>query len=129
MSEYVKKVISTQKAPAAIGPYSQAIGFGNLLFISGQIPVNPETGETIKGDIEDQTVQIMTNLNAILESAEMGLQDVVKTTIFLRKLEDYDRVNNVYKSYFKSNPPARSTVEVSRLPKDTDIEIEAIACR
>ena len=129
MSEYVKKVISTQKAPAAIGPYSQAIGFGNLLFISGQIPVNPETGETIKGDIEDQTVQIMTNLNAILESAEMGLQDVVKTTIFLRKLEDYDRVNNVYKSYFKSNPPARSTVEVSRLPKDADIEIEAIACR
>ena len=129
MSEYVKKVISTQKAPAAIGPYSQAIGFGHLLFISGQIPVNPETGETIKGDIEDQTVQIMTNLNAILESAEMGLQDVVKTTIFLRKLEDYDRVNNVYKSYFKSNPPARSTVEVSRLPKDADIEIEAIACR
>jgi 2-iminobutanoate/2-iminopropanoate deaminase len=129
MSEYVKKVISTQKAPAAIGPYSQAIGFGNLLFISGQIPVNPETGETIKGDIEDQTVQIMTNLKAILESAEMGLQDVVKTTIFLRKLEDYDRVNNVYKSYFKSNPPARSTVGVSRLPKDVDIEIDAIACR
>lgn len=129
MSEYVKKVISTQKAPAAIGPYSQAIGFGNLLFISGQIPVNPETGETIKGDIEDQTVQIMTNLKAILESAEMGLQDVVKTTIFLRRLEDYDRVNNVYKSYFKNNPPARSTVEVSRLPKDADIEIEAIACR
>ena len=119
----------TDKAPKAVGPYSQAIGFGNLLFISGQIPVNPETGETIKGDIEDQTVQIMTNLNAILESAEMGLQDVVKTTIFLRKLEDYDRVNNVYKSYFKSNPPARSTVEVSRLPKDADIEIEAIACR
>ncbi|MEK6714036.1 MAG: RidA family protein [Nitrospirota bacterium] len=129
MSEYVKKVVSTQKAPAAIGPYSQAIGFGNLLFISGQIPVNPETGETIKGDIEDQTVQIIANLNAILESAEMGLQDVVKTTIFLRKLEDYDRVNNVYKSYFKSNPPARSTIEVSRLPKDADIEIEAIACR
>ena len=129
MSEYVKKVISTKNAPAAIGPYSQAIGFGNLLFISGQIPVNPETGETIKGDIEDQTVQIMTNLKAILESAEMGLQDVVKTTIFLRKLEDFDRVNNVYKSYFKSNPPARSTVEVSRLPKDADIEIEAIACR
>ncbi len=129
MSEYVKKVISTQKAPAAIGPYSQAIGFGNLLFISGQIPVNPETGETIKGDIEDQTVQIMTNLKAILESAEMGLQDVVKTTIFLRKLEDFDRVNNVYKSYFESNPPARSTVGVSRLPKDVDIEIDAIACR
>ena len=129
MSEYVKKVISTQKAPAAIGPYSQAIGFGNLLFISGQIPVNPETGETIKGDIEDQTVQIMTNLKAILESAEMGLQDVVKTTIFLRKLEDFDRVNNVYKSYFESNPPARTTVGVSRLPKDVDIEIDAIACR
>ena len=124
MSEYVKKVVSTQKAPAAIGPYSQAIGFGNLLFISGQIPVNPETGETIKGDIEDQTVQIIANLNAILESAEMGLQDVVKTTIFLRKLEDYDRVNNVYKSYFKSNPPARSTSGF-KASKDADIEIEA----
>ncbi len=129
MSEYVREVICTQKAPAAIGPYSQAIKFGNILFISGQIPVNPDTGELIRGNIEDQTVQIIINLKAILESAGMGLTNVVKTTMFLRRLEDFDRVNNVYKGYFVNNPPARSTVGVSRLPRDADIEIEAIACR
>ena len=129
MSEDVKKVFSTQKAPAAIGPYSQAIRFGKFLFISGQIPINPDTKETVKGTIEDQTVQVISNIKAILESAGMDLTDVVKTTLFLKRLEDFDRVNNIYKSYFADNPPARSTVEVSRLPKDADIEIEAIACR
>src|SRR3990170_2738239 len=129
MSEDIKNVFFTQKAPAAIGPYSQAIGFGKLLFISGQIPVNPDTKETVKGPIEDQTVQVISNIKAILESAGMGLTDVVKTTLFLKRLEDFDKVNNIYKSYFADNPPARSTFEVSRLPKDADIEIEAIACR
>jgi len=129
MSEDVKKVFSTQKAPAAIGPYSQAIRFGKFLFISGQIPVNPDTMETVKGTIEEQTVQVISNIKAILESAGMELTDVVKTSLFLKRLEDFDRVNNIYKSYFADNPPARSTVEVSRLPKDADIEIEAIACR
>ena len=129
MSEDVKKVFSTQKAPAAIGPYSQAIRFGKFLFISGQIPVNPDTMETVKGTIEEQTVQVISNIKAILESAGMELTDVVKTSLFLKSLEDFDRVNNIYKSYFADNPPARSTVEVSRLPKDSDIEIEAIACR
>ena len=129
MSEDVKKTLSTQKAPAAIGPYSQAVRFGKFLFISGQIPINPDTNETVKGSIEDQTTQVISNIKAILESAGMDLGDVVKTTLFLKSLEDFDKVNNVYKIYFKDNPPARSTVEVSRLPKDADIEIEAIACR
>lgn len=129
LSEDFKKVLSTQKAPAAIGPYSQAIMFGKFLFISGQIPINPDTKETVKGPIEDQTVQVISNIKAILESAGMNLTDVVKTTIFLKRLEDFDRVNNIYKDYFADSPPARSTVEVSRLPKDADIEIDAIACR
>ena len=129
MSEDVKKTLSTKKAPAAIGPYSQAVRFGKFLFISGQIPINPDTNETVKGSIEDQTTQVISNIKAILESAGMDLGDVVKTTLFLKSLEDFDKVNNVYKRYFKDSPPARSTVEVSRLPKDADIEIEAIACR
>jgi len=129
MSEDVKKTLSTPKAPAAIGPYSQAVRFGKFLFISGQIPINPDTNETVKSSIEDQTTQVISNIKAILESAGMDLGDVVKTTLFLKSLEDFDKVNNVYKRFFKDNPPARSTVEVSRLPKDADIEIEAIACR
>ena len=128
MSEDVKKTFSTKKAPAAIGPYSQAVRFGKFLFISGQIPINPDTNETVKSSIEDQTTQVISNIKAILESAGMDLGDVVKTTLFLKSLEDFDKVNNVYKRFFKDNPPARSTVEVSRLPKDADIEIEAIAC-
>lgn len=128
MSEDVKKTLSTKKAPAAIGPYSQAVRFGKFLFISGQIPINPDTNETVKGSIEDQTTQVISNIKAILESAGMDLGDVVKTTLFLKSLEDFDKVNNVYKIYFKDNPPARSTVEVSRLPKDANIEIEVIAC-
>ena len=128
MSEDVKKTLSTKKAPAAIGPYSQAVRFGKFLFISGQIPINPDTNETVKSSIEDQTTQVISNIKAILESAGMDLGDVVKTTLFLKSLEDFDKVNNVYKRFFKDNPPARSTVEVSRLPKDADIEIEAIAC-
>ncbi len=129
MSDDVRKVFSTKRAPEAIGPYSQAIKFGKFLFISGQIPVNPDTNETVKGPIEDQTMQVISNIKAILHSAGMDLGDVVKTTLFLKRLEDFDRVNNIYKTYFAEHPPARSTVEVSRLPKDADIEIEAIACR
>ena len=129
MSEDVKKTLSTPKAPAAIGPYSQAVRFGKFLFISGQIPINPDTNETVKSSIEDQTTQVISNIKAILESAGMDLGDVVKTTLFLKSLEDFDKVNNVYKRYFKDSPPARSTVEVSRLPKDADIEIEAIAVK
>lgn len=121
------KVVSTPKAPAAIGPYSQAIRCGNLLFISGQIPLDPETGELIRGDAGEQTERALKNLKGILEAEGMGLDDVVKVTLYLKDLGNFDRVNEVYKRYFVSAPPARSTVEVSRLPKDAEIEIEAIA--
>ncbi|MCC7202903.1 MAG: RidA family protein [Nitrospirae bacterium] len=129
MSDDVKQLFSTQKAPPAIGPYSQAVKFGRFLFISGQIPVNPDTKEIVKGSIEAQTEQVLSNILAILQSAGMDLRDVVKTTLFIRRLEDFDRVNRIYKTYFSDNPPARSTVGVAGLPKDADIEIEAIACR
>ncbi len=123
----MKTVISTSNAPAAIGPYSQAIRIGNFLFISGQIPLDPGSGELIKGDVEEQTGRVLKNLKAILEAAGMGLEDVVKTTLYLKNLGHFEKVNTIYKKYFVSNPPARSTVEVSRLPKDVEVEIEAIA--
>jgi 2-iminobutanoate/2-iminopropanoate deaminase len=123
-----KTIISTPKAPAAIGPYSQAVRSKGILFISGQIPIDPESGEMIKGDAGEQAERVLKNLQAILEAAGMGLEDVVKTTLYLRSLDNFEKVNSIYKRYFPNNPPARSTVEVSGLPKDAEIEIEAIAC-
>ncbi len=123
----MKKVIQTEKAPKAIGPYSQAILAGNLLFVSGQVPINPGTGELVKGEIGLQTQQILNNIQAILGSQGLGMEDLVKVTIFLKDMNTFSRVNEVYGSYFTAAPPARSTVEVSRLPRDVDIEIEAIA--
>ena len=123
-----KTIISTPKAPAAIGPYSQAIRSGAFLFISGQIPIDPESGEMIQGDAGEQAERVLKNLQAILEAAGMGLEDVVKTTLYLRNLGNFEKVNSIYKRYFPNNPPARSTIEVSRLPKDAEIEIDAIAC-
>lgn len=128
MTRERKTIISTPKAPAAIGPYSQAIQCGPFLFISGQIPIDPESGETIKGDAAEQTERILKNLQAILEAAGMGLEDVVKTTLYLKSLSNFEKVNGIYKRYFPDNPPARSTIEVSRLPRDVEVEIEAIAC-
>ncbi len=122
-----KKVIQTEKAPKAIGPYSQAIQAGNFLFLSGQIPLDPKTGELVKGDIGRQTQQVLENIKGVLESQKLGMEDVVKVTIFLKNIGDFSRVNEVYGTYFPSSPPARSTVEVARLPRDADIEIEAIA--
>ena len=122
-----KKVIQTDKAPKAIGPYSQAVQAGNFLFLSGQIPLDPKTGELVKGDIGQQTQQVLENIRGVLESQELGMEDVVKVTIFLKNIGDFSRVNEVYGTYFSSSPPARSTVEVARLPRDADIEIEAIA--
>ena len=119
--------ISTPNAPAAIGPYSQAIRCGDLLFVSGQIPIDPKSSELVKGDIEKQAERVIENLKGILEAAGMGLDDVVKVTLYLRNLGNFEKVNNIYKSYFLNTPPARSTVEVSRLPKDVEIEIDAIA--
>lgn len=122
-----KKVIQTEKAPKAIGPYSQAIQAGNFLFLSGQIPLDPVTGELVKGDIRQQTERVLKNLNGILESQKLSMGNVAKVTIFLKDMGDFSQVNEVYATYFPSSPPARSTVEVSRLPRDVDIEIEAIA--
>jgi len=122
-----KQVIKTEKAPKAIGPYSQAIQAGNFLFLSGQIPLDPKTGELVKGDIQQQTQQVLENINGVLESQKLGMEDVVKVTIFLKDIGNFNQVNEVYALYFPSSPPARSTVEVAKLPKDADIEIEAVA--
>ncbi len=122
-----KKVIQTERAPKAIGPYSQAIQAGNFLFLSGQIPLEPRTGELVKGDIGQQTKQVLENIKGVLESQRLGMEDVVKVTIFLKDVGNFSRVNEVYSTYFTSSPPARSTVEVARLPRDVEIEIEAIA--
>jgi 2-iminobutanoate/2-iminopropanoate deaminase len=122
-----KRVIQTEKAPKAIGPYSQAIQAGNFLFLSGQLPLDPASGELVKGDIRGQARRVLENLKAVLESQKLGMEDVVKVTIFLKDMENFSQVNEVYGTYFPSSPPARSTVEVVRLPRDVDIEIEAIA--
>ena len=122
-----KKVIQTEKAPKAIGPYSQAIQAGNFLFLSGQIPLDPTTGELVKGDIRKQTQQVLENIKGVLESQGLGMEDTVKVTIFLKDIGNFNQVNEVYATYFSSSPPARSTVEVTKLPRDAEIEIEAIA--
>jgi len=122
-----KKVIQTDKAPQAIGPYSQAIQAGNFLFLSGQIPLDPKTGELVKGDIRKQTQQVLENIKGVLESQGLGMEDIVKVTIFLKDIGNFNQVNEVYATYFPSSPPARSTVEVAKLPRDAEIEIEAIA--
>jgi len=119
-------IVSTSKAPAAIGPYSQAIRIGNLLFTSGQIPLTPE-GDLVQGGIEEQTHQIFRNLQAVLAEAGCTLSDVVKTTVFLKDMNDFVAFNAVYASYFGDHKPARSTVEVARLPRDVRVEIELIA--
>ncbi len=121
------KVISTQKAPAAIGPYSQAIKVGNLLFTSGQIPINPATGTIVEGGIKEQTRQSLTNIKAILEEAGLTLSDVVKTTVFLADMNDFADMNGVYAEFFSEPYPARSAVAVKTLPKGASVEIEVVA--
>jgi len=122
-----KVVVNTDKAPAAIGPYSQAVKAGNFMFISGQIPINPSTGEVVSEDIKDQTEQCLKNLRSICESAGLTLNNVVKTTIFITNISEFAKVNEVYGGFFKKNTPARACVEVSALPKGVKVEIEAIA--
>ena len=121
-----KKVIFTEKAPKAIGPYSQAIKSGNMLFISGQVPVNPTTGE-LTGDIRVQTRQVLENIKSILLAAGASLVDIAKTTVFLKNLDDFAAMNEVYREYFPNDAPARSTIEVSRIPRGSLVEIEATA--
>ena len=122
----MKKIISTDNAPAAIGPYSQATRYGDLLFVSGQIALDPQTGNLVERDIEVQTKQVLENLKAIIEDAGMRMDNVVKCTCFLNDMEDFVRFNSVYQSYFEESAPARETVEVSRLPKDVLVEVSAI---
>ena len=122
----MKKIISTGKAPAAIGPYSQAVQYGNFLFVSGQIAFDPATGELVDGDIEVQTRQVLENLKAIIEAAGLSMENVVKCSCFLDNMEDFVRFNSVYETYFGERAPARETVEVARLPKDVLVEISAI---
>jgi len=122
-----KKIISTDKAPKAIGPYSQAIRIENLVFTAGQVGLNPETMEIVEGGIEAQTRQVLTNLKHVLEAADSGLKFVVKTTVFLQSMRDFANMNMIYSEFFPENPPARSTVEVAGLPKGALIEIECVA--
>ena len=122
----MKKIISTPKAPAAIGPYSQAIGVNGLLFTSGVIPIVPSTGELVEGDIEAQAEQAIGNLAALIEAAGAKIENTIKTTVFIKNMDDFTKVNEIYAKYFTTDFPARSCVEVARLPKDVLIEIEAI---
>jgi len=124
----MKKIIATPDAPAAIGPYSQAIRSGNLIFCSGQIPLEPKSGQMVSDDIADQTRRVLDNISGLLKSEGFSLGDVLKTTIFLTDLGNFQIVNEIYGSYFNDQPPARSTVQVSALPKGAKVEIEVIAC-
>ena len=123
----MKEIVATERAPRAIGPYSQAVRSGNLLFASGQIPIDPATGEFVAGGITEQTDQVLRNVSAILEAAGAGLQQVVKTTVFLADMDDFTAMNEVYGRFFGDDPPARATVQAARLPRDARVEIEAIA--
>ena len=123
----MKQVIETKNAPQAIGPYSQAIKAAGLVFASGQIPIDPSTGEFVAGGVADQTEQVLKNLSAVLEAAGTDLSSVIKTTVFLADMKDFVAMNEVYGRFFAVEPPARATVEASGLPRDARVEIEAIA--
>lgn len=122
-----KTIISTEKAPSALGPYSQGVKVGNLLFTSGQIPIDPKTGELVTEDIEKATEQVMENLKNILEEAGTNFKNVIKTTVLLRDINDFEKVNGIYGKYFVSEQPARSCFQVGKLPKDALLEVEVIA--
>jgi 2-iminobutanoate/2-iminopropanoate deaminase len=123
----MKEIISTTKAPAAIGPYSQAVKLGNMIYTSGMIPLVPETMQIVEGGVRQQTKQVLENLKMLLESAGSSLENVIKTTVFIKDMNEFPKINEIYAEYFKSNQPTRSCVEVARLPKDVLVEIEVIA--
>jgi len=125
----MKTVINTKNAPAPIGPYSQAVMVNDILYVSGQVAINPATGDVIKGTINDETKQVMENLKAILTEAGLDFGNIVKTTIFLKDMNNFKNVNEVYGSYFTKDFPARETVEVARLPKDVNVEISVVAAK
>lgn len=121
------KLIHTDKAPKAIGPYSQAVKAGNMLFVSGQVPFNPETMEIVEGGVKEQTAQSLRNVEAILKEAGLDFSNVVKSTVFIKDMNEFTQINEVYNEFFKENKPARACVEVARLPRDARVEIEVIA--
>ena len=123
----MKEIISTENAPGAIGPYSQAIKAGGFVYVSGQVPIDPETGEFVAGGIAEQTDRVLTNVAAVLEAAGSSLDKVVKTTVFLADMNEFSAMNEVYAKYFTDAPPARATVQAARLPRDARVEIEAVA--
>lgn len=123
----MSQVIATEHAPRAIGPYSQAVLANGFVFLSGQIPLDPATNQLVEGDVAVQTARVLDNLKAVLEAGGSSLDKVVKTTVFLRDMADFPRMNEVYARYFAVNPPARSTVQAARLPRDVSVEIDAIA--
>ena len=123
----MKEVVSTSKAPQALGPYSQAIKAAGFVFLSGQIAIDPATNQVVEGDIAKQTERVLENLSAVLQSAGSSLDRVVKVSVFLKNMTDFAAMNSVYGGYFKDKPPARSTVEVARLPRDVLVEIDVIA--
>ena len=125
----MKTVVLSKDAPEPIGPYSQAIALGNLLFCSGQVAIDPKDNQVLTGDVKSQTEQVMKNIEAVLKAGGAGFQNVVKTTIFLTDMKDFATVNEIYGRYFPQNPPARSTVQVSGLPKGVNVEIEVLAHR
>lgn len=123
----MKQIVRTDGAPKAIGPYSQAVVHGGLAFLSGQIPLDPVTNQLVEGDVAIQTERVLENLKAVLAAAGSSLERVVKTTVYLRNMSDFPKMNEVYGRYFSENPPARATVEAARLPRDVSVEIDAIA--
>ncbi len=125
----MKEVVYTEAAPKPIGPYSQAVRVGNMLFVAGQIPIDPKTGEVVRGDIKDQTRQVLENIKAVVEAAGFTLDDVVMTFVFLADMNLFPQFNEVYAQYFREKPPARVTVQAARLPRDVLIEIAAIVAR
>ena len=125
----MKRIFGTKEAPAAIGPYSQAVEAGGFVFCSGQIPLDPATGQLVDGDVAAQTERVMDNLRAVLAAARLGCEHVVRTTIYLVDLAEFPRVNEVYGKWFPVNPPARATVQVAALPRGARVEIDAVACR
>jgi 2-iminobutanoate/2-iminopropanoate deaminase len=124
-----KVIVETEEAPEAIGPYSQAVGYNGLLFLSGQVAIDPDTGEMVDGGIERQVTQVMVNLSSVLEAAGVNFSHVIRTTIYLADMDDFETVNEIYGRFFDTNPPARATVAVKELPKDAEVEIDVIAAR
>ena len=124
-----REVVATKEAPSAIGPYSQGVKVGNFLFLSGQAAISPTTNQLIVGSVEEQTRQVMENLSAVLRAAGMSMENVVSTTVYMKDVNDFGKMNAVYGSYFKASPPARATVEVARLPRDALVSISAIAVK